>query len=107
MPLPPTIMTPPVACIVTERYLAGESSSSIGRDPGIKVPTICDFLRRRGIKLRDTNRHYAVNDRYFETIDHQDKAYWLGFLAADGTIGGNNAWRPLAAKESPATRQDV
>jgi hypothetical protein len=31
-------------------------------------------------------RLYNVNDNYFNTIDCEDKAYWLGFLMADGWI---------------------
>ena len=31
-------------------------------------------------------RRYNINQDYFETIDTEEKAYWLGFLAADGTI---------------------
>lgn len=29
---------------------------------------------------------YTYNDKYFEIIDSDDKAYWLGFLYADGCI---------------------
>ncbi len=29
---------------------------------------------------------YVYNDKYFECIDSDEKAYWLGFLYADGSI---------------------
>lgn len=29
-------------------------------------------------------RRYTFNEHYFDVIDSQDKAYWLGFFAADG-----------------------
>lgn len=29
---------------------------------------------------------YTLNENYFENIDCADKAYWLGFIAADGSI---------------------
>ena len=29
---------------------------------------------------------YSFNEQYFEKIDSIDKAYWLGFIAADGYI---------------------
>lgn len=32
------------------------------------------------------SRKYKINDNYFEVINTEDKAYWLGFLYADGTI---------------------
>jgi len=31
-------------------------------------------------------RAYKFNEDYFETINTADKAYWLGFIAADGYI---------------------
>lgn len=31
-------------------------------------------------------RKYTLNEDYFETIDSEDKAYWLGFIYADGFI---------------------
>lgn len=31
-------------------------------------------------------KKYSCEDRYFETIDREEKAYWLGFLAADGCV---------------------
>lgn len=43
---------------------------------------------------RDGNRFhkkYFFNEEYFDIIDKQDKAYWLGFLYADGYLIGKNA----------------
>ncbi|ASB89277.1 MULTISPECIES: helix-turn-helix domain-containing protein [Bacillus] len=31
-------------------------------------------------------RKYRVNDSFFETIDTEEKAYWLGFISADGCV---------------------
>lgn len=31
-------------------------------------------------------RKYQVNENYFENIDTEEKAYWLGFLYADGCV---------------------
>lgn len=35
---------------------------------------------------RPTKREFYVNDEFFETIDTEAKAYWLGFLYADGCV---------------------
>jgi len=35
-------------------------------------------------------RKYTCEDRFFETIDTEEKAYWLGFTFADGCITTNN-----------------
>ena len=31
-------------------------------------------------------RKYNINHQYFNTIDTEEKAYWLGFIAADGNV---------------------
>lgn len=33
-----------------------------------------------------SNRKYELNENYFEKIDSPEKAYWLGFIAADGCV---------------------
>ena len=44
-----------------------------------------DNLEHRYGEQRE-NRKSTLNDYYFETIDSDEKAYWLGFLYADGYI---------------------
>ena len=36
------------------------------------------------------NSKYQIDDSYFETINTPNKAYWLGFLYADGCVIANN-----------------
>jgi hypothetical protein len=33
--------------------------------------------------------NYTINDSIFQIIDTEEKAYWLGFLAADGAVNKN------------------
>lgn len=53
--------------------------------------TVLDVLRRRGVEKRSPSRKrgYEVRDDFFREIDTDDKAYWLGFLAADGCVYQN------------------
>lgn len=37
------------------------------------------------------NRRYTVNEHYFDIIDTPEKAYWLGFIWADGNISKTGA----------------
>lgn len=34
------------------------------------------------------NTKHTLNDKYFENIDTEEKAYWLGFIMADGCVYG-------------------
>lgn len=38
------------------------------------------------ISIYEINRKYSINENYFENIDTEEKAYWLGFIWADGSI---------------------
>lgn len=44
-------------------------------------------------------RKYNCNDAYFNCIDTEGKAYWLGFLAADGCVRGNRLQVCLSSRD--------
>ena len=44
-------------------------------------------------------RKYKVNDNKFKTINTEEKAYWLGFLYADGYIHKNKVILELSVKD--------
>lgn len=48
-------------------------------------------VRTKGSILGLTKKKYYFNDRYFEHINTSDKAYWLGFIYADGYIYEHNS----------------
>ena len=46
--------------------------------------------------MRKGIRKHFFDENYFESIDTEEKAYWLGFIAADGCIvksGDYNSYR--------------
>lgn len=53
---------------------------------------IAYLLKKEGIKIRQIqgfcNKKYKINESYFERIDTEDKAYFLGLLYADGCNHG-------------------
>lgn len=49
--------------------------------------TILRHLRRNGVAIRDMtacHKKYTIDETFFEKIDSEDKAYFLGFMFADG-----------------------
>lgn len=40
--------------------------------------------------IYEINRQYKLNNQYFDNINTEEKAYWLGFLWADGSIHKTN-----------------
>lgn len=54
---------------------------------------IYDQFKKYGLPIRNNrekNKKYTCNKNYFQNIDIPEKAYWLGFIYADGYIGKNN-----------------
>lgn len=66
---------------------------------------IKSFFEKTGNRLSKTGNIYQFkdyNERYFESIDSADKAYFLGLLAADGNISPRLTAVRIALKESDA-----
>lgn len=70
---------------IKERYLKGESAASIGRLYNVSSQTIRRLLDKESIVSRK-NRRIFFNENIFEDIDTAEKAYWIGFITADGYV---------------------
>lgn len=64
-----------------------KENGQIAKELGLTTKQVNDFAYRKGLK-RDVEK-YIVDENYFEKIDTQEKAYWLGFLYADGCVTEN------------------
>lgn len=70
-------------------YTSGKSLTEIGKLFGVSHTAIWYRLNVLGIERRasrDACRTYVIDAHYFHEIDTPEKAYWLGFFAADGNI---------------------
>ena len=75
-----------------EMYTSGETLASIAKELHLAAETIREILIQNNIEIRKPTeyaRKYKLNERYFDTIDTQDKAYMLGLLYADGNRSGS------------------
>lgn len=71
-------------------YEEGMSTNEIARKYGEDSTTVWRAVKTSGVETRkagEVNRKYFVqNDHVFDVIDTPEKAYWLGFLMADGNV---------------------
>lgn len=77
-----------------EKRYSEVGTSTIAKECEVDDAVIGYFLRKYDIKVRTRseslkstqNRKYHVDENYFKNIDTAEKAYWLGFLMADGCM---------------------
>lgn len=74
---------------IVNKYSSGDYSlTRIAKEYNFTLNGIKGCLKRRGIEIKsdraECQRLYYLNQHYFDIIDTEHKAYWLGFLYADG-----------------------
>ena len=69
-----------------EKHLSMEL---IGKKYQVSRTVISRILKENNIAIKKSNHKYFADYQKFKIIDSKEKAYWLGFLAADGC----NYWR--------------
>lgn len=67
-------------------YRGGSSLSNISRKINISIATISKYLKSKNIKIINYQNKTKFNEHIFDNIDTEEKAYWLGFIFADGYI---------------------
>lgn len=71
-------------------YEEGMSIKAISEKLGISRKSLGLYFKEQNVKLRtETNQvleNYIVDDNFFKEIDTEKKAYWLGFIYADGSV---------------------
>lgn len=85
-----------------ELYHQGLYQKDIAIILNVSPSTIHKALFDSGLKLPNDKswcRKYKLNDEYFDNIDTQEKAYWLGFILADGNISNNSLSIELSKKD--------
>lgn len=75
-----------IECIM--RYINGENVSELTTIYNMSQANLNALMRYRNIPQRGT--HYFANFDYFNEIDSQEKAYFLGFIYADGNLFKNS-----------------
>ena len=71
---------------ILDKYKNNWSQQKIADFYSVSRPVIKRILniQENGVEIRERTHKYKGNYDIFENIDSIEKAYWLGFLAADG-----------------------
>jgi len=81
-------------------YMTGLSITSVARELNIGRTSCWNALRRRSLARDNTSIPRLVDHTFFDTIDTEAKAYWLGFLTADGHVNDRSVRLQLANKDT-------
>ena len=80
-----------------ELYNAGLNYVSIGKEMGVGEEVMTRWAKE--LQLTDRRRKYHFNENYFANINSKEKAYWLGFLSADGCVNQERQYVYLELQE--------
>ena len=69
-------------------YQSGLSSIKVIEIPGVGIGKLTNNLKKRGLTRSNkiNSRKYDINHDFFKKINNEHKAYWLGFIYADGYV---------------------
>ena len=62
------------------------STTKIGDLYGVSDVTVASLLKRNGITVTKKRCRTPINSNYFKVVDTANKSYFLGLIAADGSI---------------------
>jgi hypothetical protein len=74
-----------------ERRESGEARKDLIKEFGVSEREYKKIILKHGGVLRSKVQKYNFNENYFENIDTEDKAYFLGFITADGSVNDDYA----------------
>ena len=85
------------------KYETGKyTGADLAKEYPISLTAINGLLRRHGYKAKsqsDLQRKYNIDEAFFDVIDTEEKAYFLGLLYADGCNATNRNAVILSLKE--------
>ena len=75
---------------IIPKYNQGISLSKLAKEYNTSIPTLSKKLKERGIQITNRQNLVKFNENVFDSIDTEEKAYWLGFIFADGYISSRD-----------------
>lgn len=78
-----------IESLIVEDYKNGNSVLQISKKYGYKYDKTYSVIKKHNLEIRGNDYNskiYHVDSHVFDIIDSEEKAYWLGFLYADGCV---------------------
>lgn len=76
------------------------SISKISKEFNIDKATLSNRLKELGIEIINHQNKLKFDETIFDSIDTEEKAYWLGFIYADGYISSKDNSFEISLQES-------
>lgn len=87
---------------IIEEYLAGNSSTSLSVKYNASNVTIINILKRNDVarrSLHGASLKYPYDENFFDQIDNEAKAYFMGLMYADGCNHGGSIGLSLTDRD--------
>lgn len=89
-----------LSCTKIGKYKQGISLSKLAKEYHTSIQTLSRKLKAKGIEIINHQNETKFNEHIFDVIDTEEKAYWLGFIFADGYISSRDNGFELSLKGS-------
>lgn len=76
---------------MVKKYKEGSTMQALAIEYNVTNKVIKNRLESAGVEIKtnaEQQRKHFFNEEFFSTIDTEAKAYWLGFIFADGCVHG-------------------
>lgn len=89
---------------IVSDYLGGLTMAQAAAKHGATTKLAKNALHEAGVSPRPPNRgsarRIAVDECFFDSINSPEKAYWAGFITADGTVRHNRVILALSGQDA-------
>lgn len=84
---------------ILNMYSNGDSIAKIAKHYEVGTSCIKRILKKNNVNIINRQNVAKMNESVFEVIDSEEKAYWLGFIYADGYISNGEFGVHLSIKD--------
>ena len=77
--------------LAIQLYNEGKTLQEVADVVGASLSGVYGYFKRKGVEVRTReDLRWKVNHAYFDEVDTEEKAYYLGLMMADGTNRSND-----------------